>query len=181
VEEITMRAFGREDEDWADRLVSAEFGGRMQARRGELIDALGCPGIVAERAGSQVGLLTYRMDDKAAELVYIEVTRKLAGIGSALLEAFLTIAGGRRVWLVTTNDNLDALRFYQRRGFVICELRPGALDDARRMLKPQIPAFGSFDIPIRDESNWSARSADRMHNGRFVLSPGAQNVAPEHR
>jgi GNAT superfamily N-acetyltransferase len=151
VEDMTLRAFGRGGEDWAERLVSAEFGGRIQARGGELVDVLRCPGIVAEHAGSQVGLLTYRMDDKDAELVYIEVTRKLAGVGTTLLEEFLTIAGGRRVWLVTTNDNLDALRFYQRRGFVISELRPGAVDDARRMLKPQIPGSGSFGIAIRDE------------------------------
>jgi Acetyltransferase (GNAT) family len=26
--------------------------------------------------------------------------------------------GARRLWLITSNDNLDALRFYQRRGIV---------------------------------------------------------------
>ena len=52
--------------------------------------------------------------------------------------------------LITTNDNVDALRFYQRRGFVLTELRPGAVDESRRM-KPQIPLVGAYGIPIRDE------------------------------
>ena len=60
-------------------------------------------------------------------------------------------AGGRRVWLVTTNDNLEALRFYQRRGFRLAQLRCGAVDEARRHLKPAIPASGFFGIPVHDE------------------------------
>ena len=60
-------------------------------------------------------------------------------------------ASGRRVWLVTTNDNLEALRFYQRRGFRLAQLRCGAVDEARRHLKPAIPASGFFGIPVHDE------------------------------
>ena len=61
----------------------------------------------------------------------------------------------RRAWLparglTTTNDNVDALRFYQRHGFRLVELRPGAVDAARR-LKPEIPATGAHGIPLRDE------------------------------
>jgi hypothetical protein len=70
-----------------------------------------------------------------------------------LLAAFLEAirgSGARRVWLATTNDNLDALAFYQRRGFRLAELRPGAVDAARR-LKPTIPAVGAHGIPMRDE------------------------------
>jgi ribosomal protein S18 acetylase RimI-like enzyme len=123
----------------------------MQARKGTLIDALDCPGFVAEHTGSRVGLLTYRLGEDDAEIVFIETTEQHSGIGTELLDACLTKAAGRRVWLVTTNDNLDALRFYQRRGFVITDVRPGVVDDARRLLKPQIPEIGSFGIPKRDE------------------------------
>jgi hypothetical protein len=45
---------------------------------------------------------------------------------------------------------VDALRFYQRRGFALTELRPGAVDESRRM-KPQIPLVGAYGIHIRDE------------------------------
>ena len=75
-----------------------------------------------------------------------------AGIGSRLLERVIGAArdaGCSRLWLTTTNDNLDALRFYQRRGFQLCALRTGVVGDTRR-LKP-LPATGAYDIPIRDE------------------------------
>ena len=54
------------------------------------------------------------------------------------------------MWLITTNDNLNALRFYQGRGFRLVAVHPGAVEASRR-LKPQIPELGSFGIPIRDE------------------------------
>ncbi|MGD8245715.1 MAG: hypothetical protein PVG25_02965 [Anaerolineae bacterium] len=56
----------------------------------------------------------------------------------------------QRIWLITTNDNLAALRFYQRRGFSLVAVHPGAVDQART-LKPEIPAIGHSGIPIRDE------------------------------
>ena len=59
-------------------------------------------------------------------------------------------AGLRRVWLVTTNDNLDALRFYQRRGLRIAAVHPGAVDRSRAV-KPTIPLVDAYGIPLRDE------------------------------
>jgi hypothetical protein len=59
-------------------------------------------------------------------------------------------AGSSRIWLVTTNDNLRALRFYQRRGLRIVGVDPGAVDRAREM-KPSIPTVAENGIPIRDE------------------------------
>jgi len=134
----------------------------MQTRRGDLIDALDCSGFVAEQAGSRVGLLTCRLDDQDAKIVFLEATKPRSGIGTELLDAFLAKAAGRRVWLATTNDNLDALRFSQRRGFVITDVRPGAVDDARTVLKPQIPEIASFGIPMRDEIELEYRSG-RLH------------------
>jgi ribosomal protein S18 acetylase RimI-like enzyme len=72
-------------------------------------------------------------------------------VGTRLLDAVEDRTGAQRLWLVTTNDNLDALRFYQRRGFRISEVRPGASDEARRTLKPSMSEVGNFGIPIRDE------------------------------
>jgi ribosomal protein S18 acetylase RimI-like enzyme len=58
--------------------------------------------------------------------------------------------GCHRLWLITTNDNTHALRFYQRRGFRIVAIHVGAIDESRR-LKPEISAVGLDGIPIRDE------------------------------
>jgi hypothetical protein len=55
------------------------------------------------------------------------------------------------VWVVTTNDNVDALRFYQRRGYRLASVDAGAVDRARAALKPAIPEVGAHGIPLRDE------------------------------
>ena len=60
-------------------------------------------------------------------------------------------AGCTRLRVVTTNDNVDALRFYQRRGFRMARLRPGAVDRSRALLKPTIPETGDYGIPLSDE------------------------------
>lgn len=76
------------------------------------------------------------------------------GAGTALIEEVERIAlnaGCRRLWLITTNDNIEGLRFYQRRGFRLVELHAGAVDRSRESLKPEIPAIGEHGIPIRDE------------------------------
>jgi ribosomal protein S18 acetylase RimI-like enzyme len=141
-----------EDRGWADVYLEDSFGGALQTRRGELIDVLALPGFVAERSGRPVGLLTYRRDGNEFELAFMAAFERHLGVGTALLEALVAAAAGcARIWVVTTNDNLEALRFYQRRGFRLVDLRVGALDDARRLLKPRIGAVGEFGIPLRDE------------------------------
>jgi hypothetical protein len=64
--------------------------------------------------------------------------------------------GCHEIRLTTTNDNLDALRFYQRRGLRLVALRPGAVDRAR-LDKPEIPRIGDFGIPLRDEIDLARR------------------------
>ena len=56
----------------------------------------------------------------------------------------------QRLFLVTTNDNLHALGFYQRYGFELTCVRRGAVDEARK-IKPGIPIIGMNDIPLHDE------------------------------
>jgi GNAT superfamily N-acetyltransferase len=85
--------------------------------------------------------------------VSLNAVRRLSGIGSALLaavEAAARQAGSRGAWVITTNDNLDALRLYQRRGYRLAAVHPGAMDETRR-LKPGIPDAGKHGIPLRDE------------------------------
>jgi ribosomal protein S18 acetylase RimI-like enzyme len=149
--QVTIRAFTDADRRWAERLLGEDFGGRRQVRLGSVVDPLACPGLVAERDGEPVGVVTYDTDGDDVEVVYIEVTAKHRGVGTRLLEAVEARTEGHRLWLVTTNDNLDALRFYQRRGFRIAQVRSGAVDEARKTLKPSIAEVGNFGIPIRDE------------------------------
>jgi GNAT superfamily N-acetyltransferase len=90
-------------------------------------------------------------DSPIAELVAINAFVHHQGIGSALLRSIVDgLEGFEVLRLTTTNDNLDALRFYQRRGFRLQALRPGAVD-AARAYKPTISAVGEHGIPIRDD------------------------------
>ena len=124
------------------------------ARRAELVDALDHPAVLAWSEGRLVGAATYTIEGEACEVLTLHAGVRFAGTGSALLVALEELARGagcRRLWVVTTNDNLDALRFYQRRGFRLAHLRPGAVDESRQQLKPEIPRLGEHDIPLRDE------------------------------
>ena len=110
------------------------------------------PGFVAEESTNCVGLLTYHTVDDACEIVSLDSLRPGIGIGTALLDAVVKAARAercRRVCLVTTNDNLDALGFYQKRGFELVAVHRRSVERARA-LKPAIPLVGQGGIPIRD-------------------------------
>jgi GNAT superfamily N-acetyltransferase len=111
------------------------------------------PGFIAWQNEHITGLVTYHFEDNAVELLTLNSLIPDQGMGTALIEAVKIAArsfAARRLWLVTTNDNLNALRFYQKRGFHLTALYPGAVSLARE-IKPAIPLTGDFDIPIRDE------------------------------
>ena len=100
-----------------------------------------------------MGLLTYTVDGDACEIVTIDALVEGAGIGTALLGAVERVAresGCSRLQLVTTNNNLRALAFYQKRGFRLVRLVPGGIEQSRR-LKPSIPEVDAAGLAIRDE------------------------------
>jgi GNAT superfamily N-acetyltransferase len=122
--------------------------------RGRLFEVADLPGFVAGREGEWLGHAAYDIQVGSLEIALLESVVPGVGAGSALIAACVGVAQARglgRVWLVTTNDNLDALRFYQRRGFRLTALFPDAVTRARESLKPEIPAIGESGIPIRDE------------------------------
>lgn len=124
------------------------------ARRGEVVDVLSHPAVVAWADGEVAGAAAHVIDGHDCELLTLHAARRLRGVGTALLTAVQGIArdaGCRRLWVVTTNDNVEALWFYQRRGFRLARLRPGAVDHARETVKPEIPRVGEHGIPLRDE------------------------------
>ncbi|MEW9527073.1 GNAT family N-acetyltransferase [Microbispora sp. NPDC049125] len=120
---------------------------------GQVHDASALPALIAERNGELAGLLTYAAGDDGLEIVTLDALVQGVGVGTALLAAVATIAREAklgRLWLITTNDNLDALRFYQRRGLRIVGIDAGAVDVARGH-KPSIPLAGEYGIEIHDE------------------------------
>jgi ribosomal protein S18 acetylase RimI-like enzyme len=151
--EVSVRPLEDADRRWADAFLESH-GSRVVAAHGQLFTPTELPGLVAWAGEDRVGLLTYRMEPDACEVVSLHSDREGIGAGTALLEQAARVAraaGRSRLWLITTNDNAHALRFYQRRGFRLTALRPGAVDEARRSLKPSIPEVGNDGVSIRDE------------------------------
>jgi ribosomal protein S18 acetylase RimI-like enzyme len=138
----------------ATALLKASWGGDLAVAHGTAYRLSTLPALVAVADdGTLVGALTWAVDEDALEIVSIDAQPPRLGTGTALLDAAIAYArerGLHRVWLITTNDNLDALRFYQRRGLRITGVSPGALDRSRQ-LKPGIPLVGAYGIPLRDE------------------------------
>jgi GNAT superfamily N-acetyltransferase len=150
---LTVRPAEPVDSAWIEAFL-ADNGDTRVARRGELVEPLDHPILIAIDGDQPAGLLTYVIDGDTCEVLTLHAVIRWQGAGTALLEAGRAVArnaGCRTLWLVTTNDNVDALRFYQRRGFRLRAVRPGAIDAARRELKPEIPVVGDHGIPLRDE------------------------------
>ncbi len=138
---------------WALELVRERWGSTRIVTRGRVHRVEELAGYVALLDGEPAGLVTYHPQGSAWEIVSLDSLIDGKGVGTALIETVRHAAigaGARRLWLITTNDNLGALRFYQRRGFRLSALYPGAMDEARA-LKPEIPPVGEHGIPIRDE------------------------------
>ncbi len=148
-----MPAGGRERAFVRDRVLTV-WGGPV-VRRGALIDPSDLPGLVAlDAGGASVGYVLFESVGDECEIVALEALRRRAGVGSALVDAVVQEARAARaaaIWLVTTNDNAGAISFYETRGFSLSAVRPGAVDEARRSLKPTIPLVGESGVPIRDE------------------------------
>jgi GNAT superfamily N-acetyltransferase len=151
---MKVREKGPEDQPWIEKLLSERWGGVQVIVHNEIFDAHQLPALVV---GEKDGLATFRIQQtnqiKFAELMTLDAIRTNQGIGTALIEALISKLRGEMVTVLkvtTTNDNLDALRFYQRRGFRITQVRPGAVDKSRS-IKPSISLIGEHGIPIRDE------------------------------
>ena len=148
-----VRELNAGDYSWVAGLLAEHWSATKVVSRGRVHDADRLPGFLAEADAERVGLVTYRLDSDECEVVTLNSLREGIGIGSALLDAVRGAAhkfGCRRTWLITTNDTLHALRFYQKRGWRLVALHRNALDESRR-LKPVIPEIGIDDIPLRDE------------------------------
>ncbi|MFC8103958.1 GNAT family N-acetyltransferase [Streptomyces sp. NPDC057363] len=151
--DVHVRPATAADREAITDVLTASWGGATVVVHATVYDALSLPALLAERGGKIVGLLTYTVSDGGLEIVSLDAMVQHSGVGSSLLAAAAEAAkqaGARRIWLVTTNDNLDALRFYQRRGLRITGVTPGAVD-AARAVKPSIPLSGEYGIPLHDE------------------------------
>ena len=151
---IAVRPLDDSDRGWALEVERDSWGEPVVARRGELVDPTSLPGFVALVGDDRAGLVTFEVRGEECEVVTMRSLREGIGVGRALLEAVreeAVAAGCRRLWLVTTNDNVRALGVYQRWGLNIVAFRRDAVTEARKHLKPSIPERDENGIPIRHE------------------------------
>jgi ribosomal protein S18 acetylase RimI-like enzyme len=151
--QFTIRPLTPADRGWVAHRIAESWGAEVVVAHGVLYRPADLSGLAAEAGDEIIGLLTCHIEGKACEIVTLDSWRERLGVGSALIEAARQAArqaGCRRLWLVTTNDNTHALRFYQKRGFTIAAVHVNAIEKSRQ-LKPEIPLTGMDGIPIRDE------------------------------
>jgi ribosomal protein S18 acetylase RimI-like enzyme len=151
---VQVRRVTDDDRPWIAEVVTAEFRSTAVVSRGRLIDdASQLDGFIVENDGRPVGCALWHEVDADAELAVIATTYRGAGAGTALLDAVVEYARAnkwKRLWLITTNDNTDALRLYQRAGWDWVAWHRDGVTNARS-LKPELPERGAHDIPIRHE------------------------------
>jgi ribosomal protein S18 acetylase RimI-like enzyme len=150
---VDIRPLNDGDREWVERLILERWGAGGVVGRGRVWNPAELPGFAAFEGERCVGLVTYELDGEAFEIVTLDALEEGRGIGTALLraaEGAAREAGCARVQLLTTNNNLRALALYQKRGYRLVGLVPGAIDEERK-LKPSIAEFDSAGLPIRDE------------------------------
>jgi len=121
--------------------------------RGKIIDMTKVDGFVIFDDGTIIGLITYLVKGGVLEITSLDSLISNRGTGTMLLNIVINMAkqnGYKRIQLLTTNDNINAIRFYQKRGFELVGMNCGAIDREREK-KPQIPLIGQNGIPLHHE------------------------------
>ncbi len=133
--------------------IAKRWGSPRIITRARAHDASELPGFLLHEDGAVVGAITLSVQGPECEVVTIDSAVEGRGIGSAMLvraEEWAAEHGCDRMWLVTTNDNLRALYFYQRQGYRIMAVHRDAVTRTRE-LKPETPEFAANGIRICDE------------------------------
>ncbi|MBD8891374.1 GNAT family N-acetyltransferase [Roseibium litorale] len=150
---VEIRRTSEEDRNTIRKLLTERWAGPEMLLDGEMIDASSLPGFIAYSGADVAGLVTVIKREDEWEILTLDSLSRWKGTGTLLLDALVEEARGagvKRMTVRTSNDNLDAFRFYQRRGFRFERIAQGVID-RERSKKPEIPTRGDYGIPIHDE------------------------------
>jgi N-acetylglutamate synthase-like GNAT family acetyltransferase len=150
---FAIRTLNETDHVWVRELLTSYWGSPTVVVHDSVYHPEHLPGFVAVDGERRLGLLTYRKEGCECELVTLNSLVPDTGVGTALVAAARDAArqaGCTRLWLMTTNDNLRALGFFQKRGYRLVKVYRDAVTRAR-LKKPEIPSMAEGGIPIRDE------------------------------
>lgn len=135
------------------KIIAESWGSQIIVTKGKIHSVENLPGFVVVENDKIKGLITYWIENGECEIVSLESFSENHGIGTMLIERVIEKAKEykcHRIWLITTNDNTHAIRFYQKRGFDFTAIYLNSIKDSRK-IKPQIPEFGFDHIPLRHE------------------------------
>jgi len=150
---MQIRKTTKQDQDTISKFIEENWGGEPLRVHNKKYYPSKMDGFVSYENNKITGFLIYEIRNKDCEIIVLEALEKYKGIGTKLVDKLKEFAKEQkcdRIFLMTTNDNLDAFRFYQKRNFTICGIHYNTMKEARK-LKPSIPELGDYDIPLRDE------------------------------
>ncbi|MBC8179899.1 GNAT family N-acetyltransferase [candidate division KSB1 bacterium] len=152
--DFEIRPITADDKTVTANILKDAWASTISVSKGKALDASELPGFIAVLGDEIIGLITYHIKNNECEIVTLDSLHEGIGVGTALVMAVKQTAinaGCTRLWLITTNDNTDAMRFYQTRGFLLVAVHRNAVTEARKKIKPEIAIYGFESIPIRDE------------------------------
>ena len=141
------------DRTLVDEFIRQQWYTTTMIIRGKEIDMTQTEGFYVKEQEDIIGLITYLVSDDVLEVTSLNSLCENQGIGTKLVDAVIREAKDRKlkkILVVTTNDNINAIKFYQKRGFDMACLYHNALDISRK-IKPAIPLMGDHSIPLRHE------------------------------
>jgi len=152
-ENFNISSISDKDKSSISHFISDNWGSSLSVSRGKILDTTELPGFICKEKNQILGLVTYHIKNYECEIVTLNSAIQNKGLGTKLLNSVLDMARNnncKRVWLITTNDNTNAIRFYQKRGFEWVGFYKDAIIESRK-LKPEIPEYGDDNIPIKHE------------------------------
>jgi len=149
---MTIRPIGEEDREFVRILFKEYWGSTQMVTQGRLLHCDDLPGLIAWDGIKPIGLITYLFEGEVCELISLNSIVEGRGIATALIEEVMEMAsdaGCSKISVETSNDNLDAMQFYMKRGFRLVKVHLDAIAEARK-IKPEIPVVGNYGIELKD-------------------------------
>ena len=150
---MVIRPIDQTDREQIDAFIVRQWYTMQMVVHGKTFDLGSADGFYSCDGDEISGLITFRVSGKEMEILSLDSLHEHRGIGTSLLNAATEkakVTGLERIMLITTNDNLPALRFYQKRGFDLVRIHRNMLEQARK-IKPEIPLIGLDGIPLKHE------------------------------
>lgn len=136
-----------------NNILINEWGSTDIVIRGKIVDGTKLQGYVALKDNEIIGLITYMIENEECEICSLDSFIENKGIGTSLINKVEEVAKEnkcKKLKLITTNDNIRGIAFYQKRGFTITDIYKNAMETSRK-IKPQIPICAKNGILNKDE------------------------------